>query len=176
MTFEHGILVAFTAYHAVYSGMMLFKLLQASEQSPAAKQKFKTRDLILTSTMSKEENILYIQDLNKFYEDQVRAKSQSLCDTVFNLRNMLLIFGFFLTSYSINQVHNKQNTCFNYSALSITWTIFEIVSFALWLIATFIIDAYQYDQNETIVNKALAQKFKIDSNKSRVNKLRGQNN
>lgn len=66
-----------------------------------------------------------------------------------------------------------QNFCFNYSSLSITWAIFEIVSFTLWLIATFIIDAYQFDLKETIVNKALAQKFKIDSNKSRVNKFRG---
>lgn len=176
LTFQHGILVAFTAYHAIYSGMMLFNLLQAPQERPAAKQKFKQRDLILTSTMSKEENILYMQDLNKLYEEQVRAKSLSLCDAIFDLRNLLLSFGFFLTAYSISQVHSKQHACFNYSSLSITWTIFEIVSFALWLVASFIIDAYRFDQKETIVNKALAQKFKADSNKSRVSKLRGHRN
>ena len=31
-TFEHGILVAFTAYHAIYCGMMMFKVLESRSQ------------------------------------------------------------------------------------------------------------------------------------------------
>jgi hypothetical protein len=61
MTFEHGILVFYSAYHAIYSGMLLFKIIQGVEQPvPAAKQKFRQRDLILPHTISKKENALYL--------------------------------------------------------------------------------------------------------------------
>jgi len=52
--------------------------------------------------------------------------------------------------------------------------MFEIISFTLWIIATFAIDQYQHFVKESIINKALSQKLKLDSNKTKSNKQKKQ--
>jgi hypothetical protein len=55
--------------------------------------------------MSKEENKLYLQDLNMIYEEHRQAKNRSLCDKSFDIRNLLLIFGATITLFSAAMVH-----------------------------------------------------------------------
>lgn len=115
---------------------------------------------------------MYLNDLNRIYNEQQKLKNLSFCDTIFDLRTLLLSFGTLTSLYGAYSIYYMHTECFNYSYLPITWSIFETISIVLWLIAISLIDWSTYITNEEMINKALAVKFRKDSKAARSNKGR----
>ena len=107
------------------------------------------RSIIIASKqhfqIQKYEPEILKEQLRKVYRQRIGVDNDSLCEMLCSLKTLLLIFGFSMSLLGFVQVLTLQTTCMNYTGIAMIWTIFEIVSYIMWLAVSFSA-SWQYSQ------------------------------
>jgi hypothetical protein len=76
------------------------------------------------------------EEMHKVYRQRTVINTDSPCEMICNIKTFLLVFGSAFCFYGIIQSYTLRATCLNYTNVPLIWTLFEIVSFFIWIVVS----------------------------------------
>jgi hypothetical protein len=134
-TFDHGLMVAFAIYHAIYAAYFMHGLVT---WGPYESQQLKTIAFSNRQQVFINKSPLEVkEEMHRQYRQRTVMNTHSPCEMIFNTKTFLIAFGFGFCYYGVLESFELRTTCLNYTNIPLIWTLFEVISFFIWLLVSF---------------------------------------
>lgn len=75
--------------------------------------------------------------MRRLYRQRTLINLESPCEMICNIKTLLIALGALFCHYGLIQAYALQTTCLNYTGIPLIWTLFEVVSFFIWILVSF---------------------------------------